>query len=72
MSPTVQIFATGLFCRFDRRFFVGDSIVRRWGAADDFAWERAHDHYMRLFAHFSDVQEQRPIPLRELELEVRE
>jgi anaerobic magnesium-protoporphyrin IX monomethyl ester cyclase len=43
-----------------------------WGEPDDHAWERAHDHYLRLFERFSDVQEQRPIPLRELELEVRE
>jgi anaerobic magnesium-protoporphyrin IX monomethyl ester cyclase len=42
-----------------------------WGEPDDHAWERAHDHYLRLFERFSDVQEQRPIPLRELELEVR-
>ena len=37
--------------------------------ADDFAWERAHDHYLALFEQFSDVQEQRPRNLRELELE---
>ena len=43
-----------------------------WGEPDDHAWERAHDHYLRLFERFSDVQEQRPIPLRELELEVQE
>jgi anaerobic magnesium-protoporphyrin IX monomethyl ester cyclase len=36
---------------------------------DDLAWERAHEHYLRLFADqgFSDIQEQRPIPLPELE-----
>jgi anaerobic magnesium-protoporphyrin IX monomethyl ester cyclase len=42
-----------------------------WGEPDDHAWERAHDHYLGLFERFSDVQEQRPVPLRELELEVR-
>jgi anaerobic magnesium-protoporphyrin IX monomethyl ester cyclase len=42
-----------------------------WGEPDDHAWERAHDHYLRLFDQFSDVQEQRPIPLRELEREVQ-
>jgi anaerobic magnesium-protoporphyrin IX monomethyl ester cyclase len=41
-----------------------------WGEPDDCAWERAHDHYLSLFDRFSDIQEQRPIPLRELELEV--
>jgi B12-binding domain/radical SAM domain protein of rhizo-twelve system len=41
-----------------------------WGEPDDHAWERAHDHYLGLFRRFSDVQEQRPIPLRQLELEV--
>jgi anaerobic magnesium-protoporphyrin IX monomethyl ester cyclase len=34
---------------------------------DDEAWERAHHHYLGLFDAFSDVQEQRPLPLRELE-----
>jgi anaerobic magnesium-protoporphyrin IX monomethyl ester cyclase len=38
-----------------------------WGEPDDHAWERAHDYYLGLFDRFSDVQEQRPIPLRELE-----
>jgi B12-binding domain/radical SAM domain protein of rhizo-twelve system len=42
---------------------------RLWGEADDLAWERAHDHYLALFDQFSDVQEQRPQNLRELELE---
>jgi hypothetical protein len=39
-----------------------------WGEPDDQAWERAHDYYLGLFDRFSDVQEQRPVPLRELEL----
>ena len=38
-----------------------------WGTPDDEAWERAHTHYLGLFDRFSDVQEQRPVPLRELE-----
>lgn len=42
-----------------------------WGEPDDHAWERAHDYYLSLFDRFSDVQEQRPVPLRELESEVR-
>ena len=41
--------------------------ARRWGAADDTAWERAHDEYLRSFDRFSDIQESRPLPLRELE-----
>jgi B12-binding domain/radical SAM domain protein of rhizo-twelve system len=40
-----------------------------WGEPDDHAWERAHDYYLGLFERFSDVQEQRPIPLRELEVQ---
>ena len=40
-----------------------------WGLPDDLAWERAHDHYLRQFDDFSDIQEERPLPLRELELE---
>ncbi len=40
----------------------------RWGEADDSAWERAHDFYLSKFDEFSDVQEQRPAPLIQLEL----
>jgi anaerobic magnesium-protoporphyrin IX monomethyl ester cyclase len=38
-----------------------------WGEPDDQAWERAHDHYLRTFPAFSDIQHQRPLPLAELE-----
>jgi anaerobic magnesium-protoporphyrin IX monomethyl ester cyclase len=41
--------------------------TRTWGAPDDFAWERAHEAYLKDFEAFSDVQEQRPQPLIELE-----
>jgi B12-binding domain/radical SAM domain protein of rhizo-twelve system len=41
---------------------------RLWGEPDDFAWERAHEHYLQQFRAFSDVQDQRPCPLHELEL----
>jgi anaerobic magnesium-protoporphyrin IX monomethyl ester cyclase len=41
--------------------------TKLWGVPDDDAWERAHTHYLGLFESFSDVQEQRPLPLRELE-----
>ena len=40
---------------------------RLWGMPDDRAWERAHDHYLAQFASFSDIQDGRPLPLRELE-----
>lgn len=39
----------------------------RWGLPDDDAWERAHDFYLSQFDHFSDIQDQRPLPLAELE-----
>jgi anaerobic magnesium-protoporphyrin IX monomethyl ester cyclase len=42
--------------------------TKRWGAPDDRAWERAHEYYLRLFSQFSDIQEQQPQPLEELEL----
>ncbi len=42
--------------------------TRMWGPADDFAWERAHEAYLKGFDCFSDIQEQRPQPLVELEL----
>lgn len=39
---------------------------------DENAWERAHAFYLRLFDHagYSDIQEQHPLPLPELEREV--
>lgn len=40
---------------------------RRWGQPDDRAWERAHADYLTRFAGFSDIQDQRPVPLEELE-----
>ncbi|HEX3682526.1 MAG TPA: TIGR04295 family B12-binding domain-containing radical SAM protein [Bryobacteraceae bacterium] len=42
--------------------------TRMWGAADDVAWERAHEAYLKGFDSFSDIQEQRPQKLVELEL----
>jgi len=42
--------------------------TRRWGAPDDRAWERAHAFYLGNFDEFSDVQDQRPAQLVELEL----
>jgi anaerobic magnesium-protoporphyrin IX monomethyl ester cyclase len=38
-----------------------------FGEPDTRAWERAHEHYLGQFDRFSDIQEQRPLPLRELE-----
>jgi anaerobic magnesium-protoporphyrin IX monomethyl ester cyclase len=43
--------------------------TRRWGAPDDRAWERAMEHYLRQFDAFSDIQEARPRPLSDLELQ---
>jgi len=40
---------------------------RLWGAPDDMAWERAHAYYLAQFTSFSDIQEERPLPLAELE-----
>ena len=41
--------------------------TRRWGAADDRAWERAMEHYLREYGEFSDIQDSRPWPLDALE-----
>jgi len=41
---------------------------RLWGEPDDAAWERAHDSYLHQFRAFSDVQEQKPRRLHELEV----
>jgi anaerobic magnesium-protoporphyrin IX monomethyl ester cyclase len=41
--------------------------TRIWGTPDDLAWERAHEYYLHLYAKFSDMQDDRPLPLSELE-----
>ena len=38
-----------------------------WGPPDDHAWERAHAHYLAQFDAFSELQDERPRPLAELE-----
>ncbi|MBV9249126.1 MAG: TIGR04295 family B12-binding domain-containing radical SAM protein [Acetobacteraceae bacterium] len=40
---------------------------RLWGEPDDEAWERAHAHYLAQFDHFSEIQEEEPLPLPDLE-----
>jgi anaerobic magnesium-protoporphyrin IX monomethyl ester cyclase len=39
-----------------------------WGEPDDYAWERAHEHYLAAFTAFSDIQEARPASLAQLEM----
>ncbi|MBI1912748.1 MAG: TIGR04295 family B12-binding domain-containing radical SAM protein [Deltaproteobacteria bacterium] len=41
---------------------------KRWGRPDEKAWERAHEYYLKINRSFSDIQDERPIPLNELEL----
>ncbi len=41
--------------------------TRRWGVPDDVAWERAHEDYLKQFDEFSDIQNQRPSALVQLE-----
>jgi len=43
--------------------------TRRFGAADEVAWERAMDAYLGATTVFSDIQDARPRPLAELELD---
>ena len=40
---------------------------RLWGLPDDDAWERALDYYLGTFEDFSDIQNERPLPLAALE-----
>jgi B12-binding domain/radical SAM domain protein of rhizo-twelve system len=40
----------------------------KWGSPDDMAWERAHEYYLSCNTHFSDIQDQKPLPLEQLEL----
>jgi B12-binding domain/radical SAM domain protein of rhizo-twelve system len=44
---------------------------RMWGPPDEHAWERAHEHYLAQFEHFSDIQDERPLPLQTLEAACR-
>jgi len=41
--------------------------VKRWGAPDDLAWERAMEDYLARYQDFSDIQDARPLSLPELE-----
>jgi len=41
--------------------------TRRWGLPDNRAWERAHEYYLSNFSQMSDIQEDRPVPLVQLE-----
>jgi B12-binding domain/radical SAM domain protein of rhizo-twelve system len=41
--------------------------TKRWGLPDERAWERAHEHYLGAFQEFSDIQDERPLPLPILE-----
>jgi anaerobic magnesium-protoporphyrin IX monomethyl ester cyclase len=43
--------------------------LARFGPPDDYAWERAHEHYLAAFRDkgFSDIQDQRPVPIEDLE-----
>ena len=40
---------------------------RLFGLPDGEAWERAHDHYLAQFDRMSEIQDQQPLPLRDLE-----
>ena len=40
---------------------------RLFGLPDARAWERAHEHYLGQFDRFSDIQDQQPLPLHDLE-----
>lgn len=42
---------------------------RLFGELDERAWERAHEHYLAVFDRFSDIQEDSPVSLHELEAE---
>jgi B12-binding domain/radical SAM domain protein of rhizo-twelve system len=43
--------------------------LQRFGPPDDHAWERAHQHYLSAFRDkgFSDIQDQQPVPIEDLE-----
>jgi B12-binding domain/radical SAM domain protein of rhizo-twelve system len=41
--------------------------TRLWGPPDDLAWERAVDFYLHGYTEYSDIQDQHPLPLVQLE-----
>lgn len=41
--------------------------TKRWGMPDERAWERALDYYLEHHVEFSDIQDERPLPLPQLE-----
>jgi anaerobic magnesium-protoporphyrin IX monomethyl ester cyclase len=41
--------------------------IKRWGFPDEKAWERANQYYLKIYGEFSDIQEQKPLPLNPLE-----
>ena len=43
--------------------------MQRFGPPDDYAWERAHEHYLKAFQEkgFSDIQDQQPLAIEDLE-----
>jgi hypothetical protein len=48
--------------------YPGSPLYReKWGEPDDFAWERAHRYYLAQNADFSDIQNQKPLSLEDLE-----
>jgi anaerobic magnesium-protoporphyrin IX monomethyl ester cyclase len=42
--------------------------LKNWGFPDEFAWERANEYYLQVYEEFSDIQDEKPLPLSELEL----
>ena len=42
--------------------------MKKWGFPDDQAWERANEYYLQVYAEFSDIQDEQPLPLQELEI----
>lgn len=43
--------------------------TKKWGLPDDYAWERANEYYLQIYAEFSDIQDEKPLPLSQLELQ---
>jgi anaerobic magnesium-protoporphyrin IX monomethyl ester cyclase len=53
--------------------YPGSPLYRQyWGSPDERAWERAHEKYLSTHSDFSDIQEQKPIPLAQLEMDLHE
>ena len=65
--PDITVVTTAPTYLFWRCAPPGLRVPREFLLADAFAWERAHRHYLQEFSRLRDIQDERPLPMPELE-----